>query len=94
MEVVVLIVGSIGQLLNTKLVESHRVNEMLQGVSEEIKTLQGVVPIWSSCKNIRDDDGYWHRVEVYVRDHTHAEFSHGICPECAEKLYPVNPGNQ
>ena len=55
---------------------------------EQIKTLRGIVPICANCKKIRSDDGYWQQVEVYVRDNTEAEFTHGICPECIEKLYP------
>jgi phosphoserine phosphatase RsbU/P len=60
----------------------------LQQALDEIKTLRGIVPICASCKKIRDDAGYWQQVEVYVRDHTEAEFSHDICPECMKKLYP------
>jgi hypothetical protein len=53
-----------------------------------VKTLSGLLPICASCKKIRDDSGYWTQVEVYVRDHTEADFTHSICPECAKKLYP------
>ncbi len=53
-----------------------------------IKTLKGLVPICASCKKIRDDKGYWNHIEVYISEHSNAEFSHGICPECAKKLYP------
>ncbi len=60
----------------------------LQLALEQIKTLRGIIPICASCKKIRDDQGYWNQVEVYVRDHTEAEFTHGICPECIKKLYP------
>ena len=60
----------------------------LRQALEQVKTLRGIVPICSSCKNIRDDQGYWTQVEAYVRDHTEAEFSHGICPDCIERLYP------
>jgi len=62
--------------------------EELRDAIEQIKTLRGIVPICGHCKQIRDDEGYWHQLEVYVRDHTEAEFSHGICPKCMEKLYP------
>ena len=55
---------------------------------DEIKRLKGILPICASCKKIRDDHGYWHQVEEYVREHSEADFSHGICPECAAKLYP------
>jgi hypothetical protein len=51
-------------------------------------SLTGFLPICASCKKIRDDKGYWEQVEVYIRDHSEAEFSHGICPECMKKLYP------
>ena len=54
----------------------------------EIKTLRGIIPICANCKKIRDDEGYWQQVDVYVRDHSEAEFSHGICPDCIQKLYP------
>ncbi len=55
---------------------------------KEIKTLTGLLPICSSCKKIRDDKGYWNQIESYISKHSKAEFSHGICPECAKKLYP------
>ena len=60
----------------------------LQGALENIRTLKGMIPICSHCKKIRDDDGYWNRIEKYIAEHTNAEFSHGICPECSRKLYP------
>ena len=53
----------------------------------EIKTLHGIIPICASCKKIRDDEGAWQQVESYIRDHSDAEFSHGICPDCAKRLY-------
>lgn len=54
----------------------------------EIKILSGFLPICASCKRIRDDKGYWNQIESYIRNHSEAEFSHGICPDCAKKLYP------
>jgi PAS domain S-box-containing protein len=65
------------ELINLKEISDHLRNE--------IRTLRGILPICSSCKKIRDDKGYWQQVEVYVRDHTYANFSHSYCPECAEK---------
>ena len=59
----------------------------LQKAQDDIKTLRGIIPICANCKNIRDDKGYWSQVEVYVRDHSEAEFSHGLCPVCVKKLY-------
>ena len=53
----------------------------------EVKTLSGMVPICSFCKKVRDDEGYWNQVEVYVRDRTEADFTHGICPECMVQHY-------
>jgi len=53
-----------------------------------LRILKGFLPICSSCKKIRDDHGSWNQLEVYIRDHSEAEFSHGICPECRDKLYP------
>lgn len=60
----------------------------LEKVLSEVKTLRGIIPICASCKKIRDDQGYWHQVEKYVKDRSDADFSHGICPDCAVKLYP------
>jgi PAS domain-containing protein len=60
----------------------------LQKALDDVRTLRGILPICANCKKIRDDQGYWNQVEVYVRDHTEAKFSHGICPECMKKFYP------
>lgn len=49
--------------------------------------VSGLLPICASCKNIRDDKGYWNQIESYLQKHSDAEFSHGICPDCMEKLY-------
>lgn len=59
----------------------------LQEALAQVKTLSGFLPICSSCKKIRDDQGYWTQLEAYIRDHSEAEFSHCICPACAKKLY-------
>ena len=60
----------------------------LQAALGKIKTLSGLLPICSHCKKIRDDKGYWRSIERYVSEHSEADFSHGICPECAKLLYP------
>ena len=60
----------------------------LQDALANIKTLRGLLPICSSCKKIRDDHGYWNQLETYIGAHTDAEFTHGLCPECIQKLYP------
>lgn len=54
----------------------------------QVKTLRGIIPICTCCKKIRDDQGYWKQVEIYVRDHSSAEFSHSLCPECVKMIYP------
>jgi AmiR/NasT family two-component response regulator len=63
-------------------------NAELQEALAKVKTLSGLLPICASCKKIRDDQGYWRQIEEYIRDHSEADFSHGICPDCKKKLYP------
>lgn len=60
----------------------------LKDALDEIKTLKGFIPICASCKQIRDDKGYWNRLEAYIQKHSEAVFTHSICPDCIEKLYP------
>ena len=60
----------------------------LQETLDQVKTLSGLLPICSNCKKIRDDTGYWQDLEAYINKHSDATFTHGICPECAKKLYP------
>ncbi len=60
----------------------------LQEALDKVKVLSGLIPICASCKQIRDDKGYWQSVEKYISEHTGANFTHGICPECVKKLYP------
>jgi PAS domain S-box-containing protein len=60
----------------------------LQSALGRVRRLTGLLPICSNCKQIRDDAGYWHQVEVYLHEHTDAAFTHGICPACMAKLYP------
>lgn len=66
--------------------ETQKNNEELEKALNEIKTLQGIIPICSYCHNIRDDEGAWDRIEAYISKHSEAEFSHGICPTCNSKL--------
>ncbi len=67
--------------------ERERLIGELQEALDNIKTLKGLIPICANCKKIRDDEGYWQDVAVYVRDHSEAEFSHGLCPDCVKELY-------
>jgi PAS domain S-box-containing protein len=72
-----------------KLVEKERENLIveLQEAIDNIKVLGGLIPICAKCKKIRDDEGYWNHVEVYIAEHSEAEFTHGICPKCDVELY-------
>lgn len=63
-------------------------NGKLQQALDEIKTLRGIIPICAHCKQIRDDEGMWKRIEEYIHAHSEARFSHGICPDCVKKHYP------
>lgn len=67
--------------------EREKIIAELQKALSEIKQLSGLLPICASCKKIRNDTGYWEQVETYIASHTGVEFSHGICPTCAEVLY-------
>ena len=62
-------------------------NVLLQKAVEEIKQLEGIIPICASCKKIRNDTGFWQQVEEYVGTRTKCEFSHGMCPECLDQFY-------
>jgi PAS domain S-box-containing protein len=82
--------GIIRDISDRKKFEEER-NQLIKSLQKsltKIKTLSGMLPICASCKNIRDDKGYWNQIETYLRKHSEAEFSHGICPECVKKLYP------
>jgi hypothetical protein len=68
--------------------ERERLILELKEAFSKVKALSGLLPICASCKKIRNDKGYWEQVEVYIRDRSEAEFTHGFCPECAETLYP------
>ena len=68
--------------------ELRRVSNALAEAAAHVKTLSGLLPICSYCKAIRRDNDYWQGVEMYVKDHTEAEFSHGICPDCAKQHFP------
>ena len=65
--------------------ERFRLIEELTESLKQVRTLSGLLPICASCKRIRDDQGYWQQVETYIADHTNADFTHGICPDCLEK---------
>ena len=74
-----------GLLVRHEARRRHRLELELAQATDKVKTLSGLLPICGSCKCIRDDGGYWNRIETYISQHTEAEFTHGICPECAIK---------
>lgn len=87
------VIGLVGigkDITDRKLVEQERDSYIarLQEALASVRTLRGLLPICAHCNHIRDGEGHWQRVEQYVQKHTHAEFSHGVCPDCARKLYP------
>jgi PAS domain S-box-containing protein len=82
--------GIIRDISQRKQIEEER-NQLIKSLQDslaKIKTLSGMLPICASCKNVRDDKGYWNQIETYIHNHSEAQFTHGICPECAKKLYP------
>ncbi|MBC8553491.1 MAG: PAS domain S-box protein [Candidatus Brocadiales bacterium] len=85
-----LVVGMMASFINItkrKAIDEEREKLIvkLQSANKKIKKLQGLIPICAWCKNIRDDKGYWYRVEEYIHKHTKADFTHGVCPECNSK---------
>ena len=84
------ILASIGDITARKRAEDERARLLAEREKslKEINILSGLLPICMSCKKIRDDNGYWNQLELYIRSHSQAEFSHGLCPECAHKMYP------
>jgi PAS domain S-box-containing protein len=87
---IVRLYGANQDITEQKMTEEERkrlVLELREAFSE-IKTLSGLLPICSSCKKIRNKQGNWELMEIYIRDHSEAEISHGLCPECAQRMYP------
>jgi len=95
------IAGALGEVVSIALINSHHQERLkaseelyrnktmeLEKALRQVKSLSGLLPICASCKNIRDDRGYWQAVESYITTHSEAEFSHGLCPTCIRKLYP------
>ena len=82
---------SVDKLREMVIILIHNLREKqaeLRDALFEVKTLSGLIPICASCKDIRDDQGYWKRVEEYIGEHSDAKFSHSVCPSCAKRLYP------
>ncbi len=68
--------------------EREKLIKDLQDALAKVKLLSGLIPICAACKKVRKDNGFWEQIEVYIRNHSEAEFTHGICPTCTERLYP------
>jgi CheY-like chemotaxis protein len=85
-----LLIRAIRYAIERKKIENEKEDVILElrDALAKVKRLSGLLPICASCKNIRDDKGYWQQIESYISDHSSAEFSHGLCPDCAKKLYP------
>ena len=79
--------GIMNELITVKR-ELQQKNAELQEALDQVKVLSGLLPMCASCKNIRDDKGYWQSVESYVSAHSEATFTHGLCPACVRRLYP------
>ena len=75
------------EIYRLKNIELTKVNDQLRDALDDVKKLQGLLPICAHCKKIRDDNGYWKQIEFYISDHSDAEFTHGICPDCMVELY-------
>jgi hypothetical protein len=72
--------------------QEQRTSENLKAALAQIRTLSGLLPICSACKMIRNDQGYWEQIESYFEKHSEFEFTHGLCGDCARRLYPDRPG--
>ena len=77
----------VSRLLDEQYQLLRREKDALEEALNDIKVLRGFIPICSSCKKIRNDEGYWEQVETYIQHHSEADFSHSLCPECSDKLY-------
>lgn len=87
------ILGMTGIFFTFRMIEKEykkrsQLIDELQKTLNEVKTLKGFIPICASCKKVRNDSGYWDQIELYLKDHSDIEFTHGICPDCMKKLYP------
>ncbi len=82
--------STVDNVLKRKQIEEEKEQLILdlQKALEEVKTLSGMLPICAKCKKVRDDKGYWQQIEKYIGEHSDAQFTHGLCPECARAIYP------
>jgi K+-sensing histidine kinase KdpD len=81
---IALAISQIRVMLNAEI----RLRQEIQKATGEVKHLRGLLPICASCKRIRNDAGLWEQIELYIKSHSEAEFTHGLCPDCVKKFYP------
>jgi hypothetical protein len=74
--------------IKQQLIQARRLNQELAAALAEVKRLSGFLPICAACKKIRNDHGSWEQIETYIRDRSEAEFTHSLCPECVQRIYP------
>lgn len=82
-----LLVNDIEARMRTEAKNSALISDLKEALAE-VKSLRGLLPVCSCCKKIRDDKGYWNKLEVFIEERSDAQFSHGMCPDCAQDLYP------
>jgi len=82
------IIGMYYGILKVEKIAKDELIENLQKALEDVKTLSGMLPICAWCKKIRDDEGYWQKIEAYLKSHSDLDFTHSICNDCAKKEYP------
>ncbi len=85
--IIIYIILSLTKEINSGNNALQKKNHELTIAISELKQLKGLLPICSHCKKIRDDNGYWNQIESYIQQHSEAEFSHGMCPDCSDNLY-------
>lgn len=85
-------IGNITIVTGLIIINAQRLERDLMTANDQVKSLSGLLPICSNCKKILDDNGVWHELTHYVQNHSEADFSHSICPDCLEKLYPEYAG--
>ena len=81
-------VQQINEDLKQSVAQLDKKNQELRDALDKVKLLSGLLPICASCKKIRNDEGYWNEIESYIAQHSEADFTHGICPDCVRTLYP------
>ena len=82
------IIGLYYGIIKVEKIAREELIDNLQKALADVKTLSGMLPICAWCKNIRNDEGYWQKIEAYLKSHSDLDFTHGICSECAQKEYP------